>query len=987
MADPIDDLVQRWRQNPTAPATVELCEALRGSVRSALVQQVGEFATQRHGGDVGVMLGVARMYLSGHRLSEAQSALVAAGKAAPRDPEIYRWLGEVLLRRGDAERAEKVLERAIQLGTRDADARLWLERARVFRPMQAKAGPRAVAAEIAQASGKTPSPGPGAVAKLPSTFQDPDEEATTQIQQSKGNGPRVPTASEASLIASKAAFVQSSGTDPTMPRPGLSNAMAPHTANIVVEDAKTRPVAFMTPSSPHALPQEQSIRFDLERALREEKHPSTEPPGPAVGTTLPFIAPQAKTPEPGPLLAPHAPLPNPFAAQNPFAVQPRAREIEPPREDASVPHPRDVLDALALAGVFEPPAGGAVVAGWDTPAKTTRRRGIVTLSIAMTLLVGGGIGTFFYVNKVRAEKHGQAEAALAKIEQDLEQSRPELLPGAEQALGAVFDLESRSQRAALDWLHERALVGLIKNGADVAFEDAIKRAIEVGVPEDRIAFARVASFLFQGDVTGAAGLLPKADGAAQDGPATKDAFYQLVAGETLERAGDARARDRYASAVKIGPNLVLAQVALARSTAIDGDVHKAADLAKDFRAKYPQRAEGAALAALAWGRDPGRSDQAPPEVAETIQRAQELPLALAFVPSALGAILAIDNHKWDEAAEQVKKALSAADSPGVASWLGSIAILTGDDQLASKAALVAVSYSALYAPALVLAARVALVADRIDESVKATENLDPSSPDVAVVRAAAAYERADANGVAEALEPVPAEAQKLPWLSALELAPQVLLGRAQMTPDKLIDMSDNEAPWSDLVAMDLALDSGDSDTADKIAAAWKGSEGRPSRALRLARLARYEGKLDAAEAFMDAAMRGTVTTRALFEKVCLLVARNHGAEAGPLLAKYPLVLGPAKGWLSAYALASANKLEEAKALVAQLDPPPDLAPLPTRAIAAAAFGALKDKKRGIDFVRDLLATGTQHPDVVNAALALGFKKIERRGKKPLFQAP
>ena len=64
----------------------------------------------------------------------------------------------MLLRRGDADRAEKVLERAIQLGASDPDAQLWLERARVFRPMQAKAGARAVAAEVAHATAQPARP-------------------------------------------------------------------------------------------------------------------------------------------------------------------------------------------------------------------------------------------------------------------------------------------------------------------------------------------------------------------------------------------------------------------------------------------------------------------------------------------------------------------------------------------------------------------------------------------------------------------------------------------------------------------------------------------------------------------------------------------------------------------------------------------------------------------------------------------------------------
>src|SRR6185312_2576563 len=149
MPGSIDELVTRWRDNPSPTMTVALCDALRGSGSPDLVQQVGQFATERHAGEPKVLVSVARMYIDSNRYAEAQTVLVAAGKQAPRDAGIYRWLGETLLRRGDADRAEKVLERAIQLGAQDPDARVWLERARVFRPMQAQAGARAVAAEVA----------------------------------------------------------------------------------------------------------------------------------------------------------------------------------------------------------------------------------------------------------------------------------------------------------------------------------------------------------------------------------------------------------------------------------------------------------------------------------------------------------------------------------------------------------------------------------------------------------------------------------------------------------------------------------------------------------------------------------------------------------------------------------------------------------------------------------------------------------------------
>src|ERR1700723_342509 len=139
----IDELAARWRSRPDAGTTVALCEALRSAPRVTLVEEVGARASRDHAGDAAVLLAAARMYMASQRLGDAQTVLVTAGKAAPLDAQVYRFLGEVLLRRGDADRAVRVLERAVHFGASDPETRLWGERAKVFKSMQATSGMRA----------------------------------------------------------------------------------------------------------------------------------------------------------------------------------------------------------------------------------------------------------------------------------------------------------------------------------------------------------------------------------------------------------------------------------------------------------------------------------------------------------------------------------------------------------------------------------------------------------------------------------------------------------------------------------------------------------------------------------------------------------------------------------------------------------------------------------------------------------------------------
>lgn len=918
MTESIDDLAARWKKAPDAPTTIALCDALNGSVRTTLVQQVADFAQAKLTSNVPVLIAVARMYMSSHKLPEAQSILVAAGKIAPREGIVYRVLGEVLLRRGDADRAEKVFERAIQFGSDDAETRMWVERAKVYRPIQAKAGARAVAAEVARTAPATP---PKSAAREPmESFSD----AETAIRNSVDFdvGPKAKS----------------------MPPPALPPLSPP---------ARRAPSAPPPPIPPQAVAE--SVSFP------------PPPRAPAFPADDRQFSVSAETAEAF----------SPLEAEK-LGAKPRAESpFRAPSAPAGVPDARDVLDALALAGVFEKPGVGDAKINWDRPTEKRRRRGTLPLLVLTMLFAGGGIGGFFHLKSEREKAHVKAETLLSQIETDMRKSQTGLLAPTEQSFSQVFDLDSRSDRAALDWLRERTLSGLLKGGSEVAFEESITRARDVKVKEDNIASAQVASFLFQGDTVGAAGLLSK-----WDGPAGQDPWYQLLAGATLERAGDARAKDRYEQATKLDPELVIAHIGLIRATAVDGDPAKAMELARAFRAKFPDRLEGQALMALSWARDPARTETVPPEVNETITKGADLPLGLRAVPHALAALLAADKRDYAKTKEEVQAGLNVIDGPGMASWLGIIALASGDESLARKAALAAVGFSAVYPPARVLAARVALLGDRLDEALKATEELDPTSPDVAVVRAAAAYERIDATSLGGALEAVPAEARKLPFLTALTVAQDALMGHAELDSEALLALANDDAPWADLVAMDVALDTGNVETAAKIADAWKGTEERPLRALRLSRLSRYEGKLEDADKYSLLALGGgTVTTRSLTERVFVLVAREKATDAGPLLAKYPLVLGALSGWLGGYAKAAAGKEEDARGRTASLEPPPSHAPAPARVVAAAALGAMHDRRRGSDYVKELYASWLVNPDTVAAGNVFGLKPPVRPAPK------
>src|SRR6187200_587529 len=128
----LDELLNRWRKSPEAGATIALCSHLGVSQRKDLIVEVGAAAQKHYANHADVMLVVGRMYLGVAMFAEAQVALVQAGKANPQNGLPFRFLGEVLLRRGDAERALKVFERAAQLGVVEPELSRWQGRAQVY---------------------------------------------------------------------------------------------------------------------------------------------------------------------------------------------------------------------------------------------------------------------------------------------------------------------------------------------------------------------------------------------------------------------------------------------------------------------------------------------------------------------------------------------------------------------------------------------------------------------------------------------------------------------------------------------------------------------------------------------------------------------------------------------------------------------------------------------------------------------------------------
>lgn len=1049
----LDELLKSWRANPDADATIAVCSYLGTSKREELIREVGASAETWHSGESAVMLAVGRMYLDANMLQEAQTSLVAAGKADARDPRAFRFLGEVLLRRGDAMRADKVLVRALQLGATGDDVELWHERAVLYSALQKRVGPEAVVAEVARsmprpgslaprpASDPLPAfgldeptqsggqPAPRVVARPPAVrpvvaqpslglptkpasavarkptllgladanplprfdssdpvarassdeairISDDDLEETSKPGRLNLNAPKgglppppaaagkpaevlpspfaqrnVTTSNKAQLKATQVGGFRAPDAGPAAaPAPAMPKGAAPLTA------AGARPIpASKAPSASKSPQFEEAVTVVTPPPFMAELLPkAAAPAAPPVPPPAPLPAPAWNSAPPS-SAAPASGLAAPTMPAAFVAAAPPPRPHETP--DALHPPPAVVLNHLAQVGVYEP--GGGAAPAWERPPRQ-KSRGAAVILIATALIAAGGGGAYAYFRKVKAERMVEADGLNQQVDRLLKTGNPSDLKATDARLTRAFELDSRSQRAGRLWLQNRVLNALLVPGETRGIDAAVHRGRQVGLPEKDLLVGKVASFFVEGDVAGGAALLVRGDKEAGTDP-----YYQLAAAAVLERAGDARALERYQATVQLAPDLVPAEILLARLLLLEAGTEPAKPVIESLRKKTGDTPSTRALSALSWVISSDRPDELPSEAQLQAGDADKLPAPLLAVPAMVEAARALNKQDLPAASKAIDSAIDLALTPALAAGLGFLAIEAGDEVVARKAALRALQFSGVYPKARTLAARVALLGGRIDEAQKAIEGLDPGSADVAIVRAVVAYESLESADLKSALEALGNSAVGSAF-SALEAAPGVVSGAAFPPATELESLAAPDKPWGELVAIDSALETGNLALAEKLLAKRSPDTLRPVHLRRLARLRRFQGKLDDALRASAAAAEGGMALPLLLERVYELLAKEDVAGAKQLAAKYPSLLGPLAGWVGVLTDVASKQAASATVRLGKLDLPPDEAPLAVRSLVARALMAGHDK-RGKPYILMQLKKLPKNPDLLAAA--------------------
>ncbi len=625
--------------------------------------------------------------------------------------------------------------------------------------------------------------------------------------------------------------------------------------------------------------------------------------------------------------------------------------------DPANPAPAVVLEHLARVGLYEP--GGGAAAAWEKPP-VQKSRSAIAMIVATLLIAGAGIGTYEYSRKVKAARAVEADALNTQIDKLLKSGVPSDLKSTDEKLTRSFELDSRSQRAGRLWLQNRVLNVLILPGETRGIDAAVYRGRQVELPEKDLLAGKIISFYVEGDVAGGAAMLVNGDKYSGTDP-----YYQLAAAAVLERAGDTRAVERYQATVQLAPDLEPAEMLLARLLLLEGGPTAAKPVLESLRKKYGDTPTTRALSALSWVVQPDRPDELPSDAQLQASDIEKLPTPLAAVPAMVDAARALNKQDLPAASKAIDSAITLAMTPALAAGLGFLAIEAGDEIVARKAALRALQFSGVYPKARTLAARVALLGGRIDEAQKAIEELDPSSAEVAVVRAVVAYESLESADLKSALEALGNSAVG-PAFSALEAAPGVINGTAFPPAAKLEELAAPDKPWGELVAIDAALETGNLALADKLLSKRSLETLRPVHLRRLARLRRFQGKQDEALRASLAAAEAGMALPLLLERVYELLAKDDVAGAKQLAAKYPTLLGPLAGWVGVLTDVASKQAASAAVRLTKLDLPPEESPIAVRVLVARALMTGKDK-RGRAYVTALSRKLPKNPDVLAAA--------------------
>lgn len=676
---------------------------------------------------------------------------------------------------------------------------------------------------------------------------------------------------------------------------------------------------------------------------------------------------------------PQVPLLRPPAASPPIEPppesSPRTLALEPPSPPdpslVSMPQvpmqaeprhfPPAAFQQAAEASHFPPPRA-------PMPALAPGP-GAMVLKVAAVMLALSALLALCFVAYVRFFSGGDAEGEGARLEPG---KYPEI--EAKILLGGPPELEEAEREAtqaktadptlALALVRARALRVLDgANGVDL--EGAVSSARALDVRAADLAFAELAAAVGAERLDETERLLAEW---GREEAVRSDPFFQYVAGAALERLGQADAVLRFQAALGAEPRMLLAEVRLVRALLLYADADEGARRAAALAAREPGRAEVKLLGALAWIGERRRDGAGGPPGA--LPAEAELPRALSAALPAIELVTASDPRARQRIFDD---GIARADVPALAAYYGELALELGEPRLALRAADRGLALVAGEPRSLSLLGRSAIETGQLDRITQAIRDAPRgSATELEVVEA---YEKGDYPRLSALAA---GQSDEGGGAAASILARhQRMKGVAPLSPEQISRFKAKAVVGGDLVIADAHLDAGDLAAARRTIQAWRDPADHPLRALRYARLLRYERKLDEARRALEAA---SPTRPAQIERV--LLEAETPEEREHALAVLGPHLEPERPFFEAYLRARDGDTTEAAQIVERAAAPPEDAPRSLRLAAALAYGELGDLRRGEQIIRTLMVAFPNDPDVIRAAVGLRLLPRSRLEGEP-----
>ena len=637
MAPPMANLdarLLRFRNDPGSEPPVGLAAALLDEGRDREAAEVSEAGLRRQPTDAELGLLLGRSLIGIGEMLLAQKAFLQSARSAPKDPRPLRWLGEVLLRRGDPGRAKKVLAKARALGGGDDDAiRKLLERATRFERIADEADtgeveaapsppatppaapPRSAPAPMAPPKPAAAPPRSAPAPMAPPVAAPPSKPAPAAPRPSAQSRP-TPVAPPSSMPPAARPTFADDEDEATVVASDLSAQLAaaqrldagPASAPVVDED---QPTTMMDRASLD-LPDDRPAAPDpFADDVPTKLAPAAVPPGPLGGPPSP-LAPSPLAPS---SLAPSSLAPSPAAADSddvPLPWDQGELEAQEPVADLSAGEragqPEDVdavLGMLRERNLFEeaegPPQAWASAKEARAPKTRTLGFHIATWVIGLAVIAGAWFGYQYWIGAQEKEAATLAERAIA----DARRGDHENLVDAERNLRRARELHplAPSGPDTLLFVHgQRALedgsfqAGYLRPSLDLA------RRVELESP--RITATEAVLAYAEGDAEEGAEALEAAREAAGD-----DAESLYLIGRLEQRLGDERAAEHLAAAIEQAPDLAAAHLALAEDAFENGRSEEAAEHLGAVLERYEDH-----LRALLWTQYLAADDEEPDAV-------------------------------------------------------------------------------------------------------------------------------------------------------------------------------------------------------------------------------------------------------------------------------------------------------------------------------------------------------------------------------------